>query len=189
MNLQEQLYLSDEQYGFLFDIRRSVRYHDRRRSFYEKLHSLTSLLTILLAGSFLFDLAKPGETAPWLVWVSASAALLAAIDLVIGYSKQANLHSRLRHKFAELEISIVTGKAEDGDAWEDYQRQRLLIEIDEPPIYKVLDLLCRNELLEAQGFTRKEFPEQFYNVKWWNIWGHLQCLTSQFIHWKNVSTN
>lgn len=179
MNLQEQLQLSDEHYALLFDVRRSIRYHDRRRAFYEQLHHLTSLLTILMAGSVLFDLAKKGETADWLTGISVAAALLAAIDMVIGYSKHASLHSSLRERFANLEIEIISGPA-DGPRWMNYQKERLLIEKDEPAIYQVLDGLCRNELLVAEGFTKSKNPDQFFNTYFWRRW------TAQLFRWENV---
>jgi len=182
MNLREQLELSDEQYGLLFDVRRSVRYHDRRRAFYEQCHHITSVLTILMAGSVLFDIAKPGDAPGWLQAISIAAALLAAVDMVVGYSKRASLHTSLRERFAQLEISMIEG-SNDEPVWNGYQKERLLIEKDEPAIYKMLDLLCHNELVEAEGFTREKNPEQFFSANWW------QRQTSQFYRWENVSVS
>ena len=182
MHLSEQLNISHEQYGLLFDVRRSVRYHDRRRAFYEQLHQITSLLTVLMAGSVFFDLAKPVETANWLQAISVLAAIFAALDMVIGYSKRALLHSSLRERFALLEIDMVMGDAEDA-TWLNHQRVRLMIEKDEPPVYKVLDGLCRNELLEAEGYKRKDHPLQFFEATCW------QQTTSQLFRWENVSTD
>lgn len=179
MNLQEQLGLSDPNYGLLFDVRRSVRYHDRRRAFYEQLHQVTSVFTILMAGSVLFDLARPGETTWWLMCVAVTAALLSTMDMVVGYSRRAALHSSLRERFSTLEISMVCGPS-DGDVWQTYQHHRLLVEQDEPPPYQVLDLLCRNELLRAEGFTPSKHPNEFYKATWW------QRLTCQVWLWTSV---
>ena len=179
MNLQQQLRLSNEHYGLLFDVRRAIRYHERRRAFYEQLHHLTSLLTILMAGSVLFDLAKKGDTAEWLIWVSAVAAMLAAIDMVIGYASRASLHGSLRERFANLEIDMVSGSV-DGDCWLSYQKERLLIEKDELAIYLVLDGLCRNELLIAEGFSKKDTPEHFFKSGFWQRW------TAQLFRWENI---
>lgn len=181
MNLQDQLNLSHEQYGLLFGVRRSVRYHDRRRAFYERCHHLTSLLTILMAGSVLFELGKPGDVAGWLKAISVFAALLASMDMVVGYSKRATLHGDLRERFALLEIAMIDGGVEDS-AWQKHQRERLMIEKDEPPIYKVLDLLCHNELAEAEGFKRRDSPEYFFKASWW------QRFTSQVFRWENANT-
>jgi hypothetical protein len=181
VKIKELLHLTDEHYQLLFNVRRSIRYHDRRRAFYERLHHLTSLLTILMAGSFLFDLAKDGDTARWLIVLSTAAAFLAALDMVIGYSTRASLHSSLRERFANLEIEMVTGTTDDQE-WENHFKKRLLIEQDEPAIYKMLDLLCHNELLEAEGFSRSKSPEEFFNAHLWHK------LTSQLFRWENVKT-
>lgn len=170
--------LSDVQYGLLFDVRRSVRYHDRRRAFYEQLHKITSLLTILMAGSVLFDVAKSGNTATWMVSLSVIAGLLAALDMVVGYSRCANLHSDLRARFADLEISMLQ-ETNFNDDWLKYQNIRLLIEKDEPPIYVALDALCRNELLVAEGFSKAKDADQFAKVGRW------QSATSQLFRWES----
>lgn len=170
--------LSDQQYQLLFDVRRSVRYHDRRRAFYELLHQLTSLMTILMAGSVLFDLAKSGQTAWWMTALSVAAALLAAADMVVGYSRRANLHSGLRSKFADLEIAMLQSSNTDA-AWQEHQYARLLIEKDEPAVYVILDVLCHNELLVAEGFSRQKTPGEFAKINW------LQRATSQLWRWEN----
>lgn len=170
--------LSDKQYGLLFDVRRAVRYHDRRRAFYEQLHQLTGLMTILMAGSVLFDLAKPGETAGWMIALSVVAALLAAIDMVLNYSRRSALHTDLRKRFADLEIAMLSGGLSDTE-WQKHRCSRLLIEKDEPAIYKVLDNICRNELLIAEGITQEESPEEFAKIGWW------QQLTCQLWRWQN----
>jgi hypothetical protein len=171
------LALSDDQYGLLFDIRRSIRYHERRKSFFETLHRITSFLTILMAGSVLFDIGKHGRTDEWLLWLSAIAAIIAAADMVIGFARKAGDHGRLREQFADLEIDMITGKL-DKDIWLEYEKRRLLIEKDEPAIYVVLDGLCRNELLIAEGHKAKAV--EFFKCTCWQRW------TSHLFRWENV---
>lgn len=174
MNLKD---LSDEQYALLFDVRRSIRYHDRRRAFFERLHRVTSVLTILMAGSVLYDLGKAGETAGWLVALSAVAALLAAFDMVVGYSAWAARHQELKGRFAALEIDMLAGGL-DAAAWQQHRLARLAIERDEPPVYRALDLLCHNELLVAEGVTRQD---EFSRLGRWQRW------TSQLWHWPDLA--
>jgi hypothetical protein len=142
--------MTDAQYAFFFDVRRSLRYHDRRRAFFERMHQITGALTVLLAGSVLFDIARPGDNPAWLLALAAIAAILSALDMVIGYAAKAGLHRDLKARFAALEISIVLGDAE-ASTWQAHRAERLRIEQDEPPIYRALDLLCHNELLRADG--------------------------------------
>lgn len=177
MNTSE---LNDAQYGLLFDVRRSIRYHDRRRAFFEGMHRFTNVLTIILAGGVLFELAGTGSPALWLQGVGLFAAILAAFDMVVGYAARANQHTDLRARFVELEIDILSGGLEEG-AWRQHQVKRLKIEADEPPIYRALDLLCRNEQLIAQGFKREDTPKEFAKV------GHFARLTRHLFHWADIS--
>lgn len=171
--------INDWQYGLLFDIRRSIRYHDRRKSFFERLHHITSFLTILMAGSVLFDLAKDGETAWWLIVASILAALFAICDMVIGFSKQAGIHANLKDRFSALEINMISGDTKE-ETWNNYQRERLSIEKDEPPIYVALDALCRNELLIAEGFKGIDYQDNCAKV------GKFEQITSNIFKWPNL---
>lgn len=179
MNLKS---LDDAQYGLLFDVRRSIRYHDRRRGFFDRLHRVTNLLTILMAGSVLHDLGKTGETAGWLIGLSAAAALLAAFDMVVGYSAWARRHHDLKTRFCALEIDMLSGDLAP-EIWQGFGIRRLQIERDEPPIYRALDLLCRDELLVAEGITRDKAPKEFSCLGWWQRW------TSQIWHWSDVAAS
>lgn len=165
--------LSDQQYRLLFDVRRSVRYHDRRRAFFERLHQVTSGLTVLLAGSVLFELAREGETAPWLVGLAVVAALLSTWDIVVGYAGKAGLHKDLKARFGALEMAIAAGD-NTPDVWRKYQIERLRIEQDEPPVFRALDVLCHNELLLAEGVKSSE---HFARLNRW------QRATRHFFHW------
>jgi hypothetical protein len=168
--------LNQAQYGMLFDVRRSIRYHDRRRAFFDRLHRLTNVLTILLAGGVFFELAGTGSPAVWLQCVGAGAAFLAALDMVVGYSAKSTLHTRLRSRFSDLEIAMLSGDL-GPDTWAKYQQQRLQIERDEPPVYRALDLLCFNEQCAAEGASSRAVVSGF------------QRATSQFYMWSNIGAS
>ena len=174
--------LTDTQYGLLFDVRRSARYHERRRAFFESLHRLTSFFTILLAGGVLFELAGTGSPARWLQCIGLFAAALAATDLIVGFAARATQHAGLRARFVDLEMAMARGGT-DETAWQAHRLARLAIERDEPPIYRALDLLCRNEMLQAEGFSSEQQPGHFVQVGRW------QRLTSQVWHWQNLSVS
>ncbi|ASF48004.1 hypothetical protein [Methylovulum psychrotolerans] len=178
MNIKEQLNLSDENYNLLFDIRRSIRYHERRKYFFYCIQNLVSFFAIVMAGVVIMDTVKDGITPRWMMWVGVFAAVLSALDLVIGFSKNADLHSKLREKFADLEIDIITGPP-SGDEWIEYQKRRLIIEKDEPATYFAIDALCRNELLIADGFSQKQNASHFAKITFF------QKITSQLFRWEN----
>lgn len=170
--------LSDKQYGLLFAIRRSIRYHDRRRAFFDRLHRLTGVLTILLAGGVLFELAGTGSTAWWLQIIGVVAAVLASFDMVIGYAAYSVRHSNLRGCFVDLEVKIVAGDCEES-TWTKYEQERLKIERDEPPIYRALDLLCHNEQCKAEGSDSQYLAD----ISWF------KALTSNFWHYSDINLN
>lgn len=171
--------LDETQYPLYFAIKRSIRYHDRRKAYFITLHQITGVLTVLLSGSVIFDLAKSGENPWWLNTIAFISAVLAAWDVVIGYSSKITLHHDLKRRFSELEMKIVAEKKESA-FWGTLENERALIERDEPPIYRALDLLCHNELLVAEGFGGKGKADDWREICWF------QRLTSQFLRWPNI---
>jgi hypothetical protein len=167
--------MTGDQYSLLFGVRRSVRYHDRRIAFFERLHRLTGVLTVLMAGSVLFEIGRPGETAGWLVGVAVMAALLAALDVVVGYASRANQHRDLKTRFVDLEMAILKGD-ETPEVWTEHQLARLAIERDEPPVYRALDLLCRNELSRAEGCNASNLVVLKAPQRW----------TCHLFHWSDI---
>lgn len=174
--------LNDAQFGLLFDVRRSIRYHDRRRAFFERLHQITGGLTVLLAGSVLFDLARPGDTPAWLSVLAVTAALLSAWDIVAGYASKATLHRDLKCRFVDLEIAIFSADMAE-TTWIAHRLKRLAIERDEPPIYRALDTLCHNDLMVAEGFDRKAAENHFAKLNAW------QRITRHIFHWANLTSS
>jgi hypothetical protein len=168
--------LTHEQYGLLFNIRRSIRYHDRRRAFFETLHRVTSALTILLSGGVLFEMAADGPMAEWMKWIGLMAALFSVFDMVIGYSASGNRHAELRARFIDLEKDILQW---DGrlETWDSYRIARLEIERDEPPIYRALDLLCYREICLAEGTAPQKMPSV----------GFYQRITSHIFPWASIN--
>ncbi len=150
--------------GLLFDLRRSIRYHDHRKGFYVRWHLLTNLLTIFMAGVALTDVLNSSGPTGWascLIKASAlMAAFLSAVDMLIGYQRQSSLHDRLKNEFADLEIQLSQDRDHDAA-----KRRRLEIEKNEPPTYYALDALCRNEQLYAEGY-KKNLPNRYLDVGW-----------------------
>lgn len=162
---------ADERSGLVFAVRRSIRYHDRRQTHYDRLRRVTNFFATLLAG-YVFIEVSGGTLPEWVKYVAAVGGLLSACDLVQGFATQADLHRNLKRRFLELEIAI------DGSALTHQAAciERLRIESDEPPPFRALDLLCHNELCAAEGYDRTE--------QWVVRWD--QRVTSQWWKWSNI---
>lgn len=80
--------------------------------------------------------------------------VLSSIDLVVGYSRKARVHERLACKFIDLEREIISSNNTDltESALAKFSAERLNIETEEPPIGIILDPICHNEMLRAEGY-------------------------------------
>ena len=142
----------DAFFGNLFGVRKSVRYHQRRRAFFEWTHTSTAALQVVAGSSAVASWI--GEKADLGIGLAAFAALLAALDLVVGTSRRATLHAGLAQQFAQLERDMVPHELDreiDAETETGFRQRRLEIEEGEPPKLRVIDLLCHNEL--AAGVT------------------------------------
>lgn len=157
----------------------SIRYHDRRRAFFEFMHRLSSMFMILLASLVLLDLiGRAAERPAWLTVIALMAAVLGALDIIVGFSSSAALHIDLRGRLLELEIVLLEMESITENSLQYVQTERLRIEQDEPPIYRALDVLCYNEIMRANGVTD---PKEYRELKWY------QSATSHLWPWANIA--
>ena len=152
--------LKREHHNLLFGVRRSVRYHLRRRAFYERLHAGVLFLALVFGSATIATFgAELGKD--WPLWVkllpAALTSVLSAADLVVGSSRKAWLHSDLARKFFDLEREIERARWQVTEELViEITDRRLAIEADEPPVLRVLDTLCHNELMRAMGYPRDQ---------------------------------
>lgn len=152
-----------------FDIQRSARYHDRRLTHYDRLHRLTSIVTVMISGVVMLDYF--GSEIPTVIKTLAfGGAIMGACDLVVGFSKSANQHRNLKRSFIFLERDLTEQKL----TLRQIKSRRLDIESEEPAIYRALDVLCLIETCAALGKQAHAF------VPWY------MRATSQWLHWPNA---
>ena len=150
----------------LFGIRRSVRYHRHRERFLDWISNTFKVATAVAGSATVVSLlAKAG---PW--WPEAAAtltALFSAFDIVVAPGRTARLHNDLARDFIGLEKDTLG--AGSGLSREDLvalEARRLDIEANEPPHYRVLNMICHNELVRALG----ESPEHYVDVWCFQRW-------------------
>ena len=147
-------------YRTLFGVRKSVRYHQRRRSFFETMHTVSSALQVI-AGSSAFAVLVGGISTEVAAALTAAVALLAALDLTIGTTRRATLHAGLAQQFAQLEREMVPREGDtdvDAATADAFRQRRLEIEEAEPPKLRVIDILCHNELVTSTYTHWKVYP-------------------------------
>ena len=156
----------------LFAVRRSVRYHRHRERFLDRIHHLGALLTAF-SGSATFAALLAELPARW-TWVRLFAAALTAFasatEVVFGPARAARRHDSLAVSFLALEKDLLrAGASLTPETLVELQSRRLDIEATEPPVYRVLDAICHDELVTALGID----PSQRTNVtRWQRLWRH-----------------
>lgn len=158
----------------LFAVRRSVRYHRHRERFLDRVHEFGALL-IAVAGfaTVATLLAELPARWTWVPLVTASVTGLAgATELVFGPARAARRHDSLAVSFLALEKDLLrAGRSLTPEVLVELQSRRLDLEVVEPPVYRVLDAVCHDELVTALGVD----PSQRSNVtRWQRLWRH--CL-------------
>lgn len=139
----------EEYRRLLFDVRRSARYSEYRRRHYDRLHAFLRS-TALISGSATVT-ATAGAFGRWAVGcLAAAGAFAGAIDLTLKPSEQARQQQELRRRFFELEQSMLTEPI-NRESIRKWWALRRAIEMDEPPVLRVLSAICHNEQVEADG--------------------------------------
>jgi len=155
----------------LFDIRRSVRYHMKRCRFYDSFHDVITALNVMLGVSAIYSLLSNLLTTNTIAMIVSFISAMGVIDLVIGTSRKARVHNDLANKFIDLE-QYMLGKGEE--SLKRVISKRLEIEKTEPPVLSVLDVICHNEQVLADGYDKKYLQ----NIGWG------QRLLSNFIDFR-----
>ena len=165
--------MNEPLHELLFGVRRSVRYHHRRRRFFDLLQRITAGLAVVLGSTAVISLLQQHPAIA--VYAALAVTFLSALDLVIGYAGMARLHWDLARQFIELEQDIVRGADPDANTVAAWTARRLAIEADEPPVLRVLDTLCHNELARAMGYD----PRNYKRVGWF------QAACAPFFDWRD----
>ena len=157
----------------LFAVRRSVRYHRHRERFLDRAYQAGAVLTVFFGSATVA--AELGELPPRWAWVRLLAASLTTLagstELVFGPARAARRHDSLAVSFLALEKDLLRfGPSLTPEALVELQSRRLEIEATEPPVYRVLDAICHDELVTALGID----PSQRTNVtRWQRLWRHV----------------
>lgn len=161
----------DDLSDLLFGVRRSIRYHNRRRAFFDGLSKFSSFLKVFGGTATLTTvLAKGGDAL-----VTSFATLVAglsAMDLIVQTSTAARTHNDLAKRFNALERKMIVAMAGPVTKTEyaKFCAERLEIEADEPPIKRNLDSACHNELCRAM-----DCEDAMVQLKWYQkgVMAHL----------------
>jgi hypothetical protein len=142
----------------LFNVRLSIRYHNRRRSFFDTVNLAASFIAVVFGSAAIAALWSKWPDGA--VYAAALVSLVSGANLVLRSSERARQHHELARRFIELEQKVLP--ASEGEFFELY-KQKLQIESDEPPGLGVLMIVCHNEQISAEGLA----PSRLVWLRWW----------------------
>lgn len=131
-------------FDILFPLEKSIRYHQRRRAFYDGWHRWLMFAIIVAGSTSVTDVLSGHEKIMALL-----TAVLGAIDLVFALPDKARDHEFLLRRFSSMVGTIRQSQSptqQDIDRW---RAERVEIEADEPAVYWALEAACYNEATRA----------------------------------------
>lgn len=157
-------------WGTWWNVQRSIRYHSYRQAFFEGFSRLVSGLNILLSSAAFASILKSVEASDtgFAKCLMLILAIINTLDLVYGVAKRAWHHRELRNKFIDIEKRFLAGRRYDYVTKADLSKieeEILGVEIDEPPIYRNLDIFVHNEMVRA--YLPKETHSDNYSKQTW----------------------
>ncbi len=132
-----------------FAVSKSIRYHSKRRRFFENLHCGSDAISAI-SGSAAVTALLSGDSHHIAIWLSAIVAVSASCDLVVGFSRKSQQYDALLKRFSFLLKDMKLGQSTANNLAK-WTAERILIEKDEPTFLTLLVAICDNEERLARG--------------------------------------
>lgn len=155
----------------LFHVHCSIKYHTRRRRFFENINSVALLVAFLFTTATMSSLLDVPAGASGMVAFlrelpAVATSVLIGLSLVGRVGTKANDHNDLKRRFIRLQQSMERGRVDVDEAevgkW---VQERLAIEADEPPINRVVHAQCYNEVVKSLK-TVQDADKRFVKIRW-----------------------
>ncbi|SMF47594.1 hypothetical protein SAMN02982917_2331 [Azospirillum oryzae] len=136
----------------------SMRYHAKRRAWFDMLHRMSMVVAAIGGSAALASLAGDQSTAA--KWITLAVAIAGAFDIAFGPSERARKADALYKQFCDLAADIASCPSPTEEDARKWLARRLKIEAEEPAIIDTLNVICHNTEAEARGYG----PETCYHV-------------------------
>lgn len=148
--------LEDRWHKTQFSVCRSIRYHQRRRAFYDRLDKTSNMLSLILGSAAIYGVLQENAKNVALL-ASATVTVVSSINLVVGSAQRGRDHTDFMRKYVELEKRMLGEPSEE--LLLEVSTARLTIEAEEPPVMHVLNSICHNDMVRARNYAKKYFLE------------------------------
>ncbi len=155
-------------YALQVGVQMSIRYHDRRRSWFVGWNNGTLVGAVFFAGGVAARLEQVVNL-PWLPWtLSVLTGASVALNLAYRFADHAAEHHLLAKRFRALHTKI-DWRSMTQERYQDCRAERIAIEAEEPAgVKRLLSLLCEYESLKATRETAlSDVKKMVSKIRWW----------------------
>ena len=144
-----------------FGVHVSMRYHARRRAWYDRLHRM--MILVIAVGGSAGVAAIYGGLLQEAEYLSAAVAVAGALELAFSLPERARIEDALYRRFNALAADIADARTIIAEQLRSWEARRLLIRADADDRLEALRRICHNLEAEARDYP----PEAFYRVWAW----------------------
>lgn len=144
-----------------FTVHVSMRYHAKRRAWFDGLHRIA--MAVIVLGSSAAASAMLGGLVAAATNLTLAVAAAAALKLFFGFSDRARSAEMLYRRFNALATEIAATMAVDDETLRLWDKRRLLIRADCEERLLVLHRICYNLEAEARGYA----DDALYEIRGW----------------------
>ncbi len=149
--------MKTELWNIDFGVKKSMRYHARRRAFFEKLENATRVI-VAISGASAFS-ALMGDYALLSKIATGLVTVFALADIVLGFGRRAREQDTLYRHFSEMAADIAKIEHPTVTQISELKARRLRLEADEPNIIDALERKCWNDEAASRGTAADELQK------------------------------
>lgn len=144
----------------LFGVRRSSRYHQSRRGFFDRLKSVIDGLAVFCGVLAIYQVVSPEINMFLAIFLISCTTIAPLVARITGIEIKARKHHSLAKDFIDLETQILTHiKTATQENYGQWVAQRNSIQKREPSVKDVLNIMMHNKVVLGTG------KGTLYNVK------------------------
>lgn len=172
--------LENSKKDLLFDINRSIRYNSKRCKFFEYLDRFVNFIGLIFSSSAIYVITKEYQLVA--ILLGAVVTITSSLALVIGFSNKARDHRDFINGFSQLQTLLLTSELSE-KLINDVTAKMRELDSKEPAVLIVLEQICYNEQLIAEGFPKEKCSKiswyqrlfaQFFDIRSHKIFEKLE---------------
>lgn len=149
--------LIEELFQLQFNLGRSIRYHTKRRKFFDFWDKSTTFSALIFSSTATYGILSADNAKTALI-AGAIVTVLSSLALVVGFASKARDHFDFAKQYGALERRLIKESLCER-LLKEVTDEKLAIESSEPPILIVLNEMCWNEEARAQGICAEKLKK------------------------------